>query len=263
MDNRAVGVFDSGVGGLTVVKALREVLPYEDIVYIGDTARVPYGTRSPETIEQFALEVLHKLLEKEVKLVVVACNTVSATSLPQVVQAAGVPVIGVIEPTVQAALRDNQIQKIGVIGTPATIKTGIYQRKIAQMGEGVGVMAKATPLLVPIVEEGYHEHEVATVMVAEYLGAMKEAGIQALILGCTHYPALKTAIAAFLGDGVRIIDSAEPTAVAVKERLEKQGLLSDTPQATQIYFTSDSPEQSMRLAEVLLGETVKMEKIEV
>jgi len=262
MDKRAIGVFDSGLGGLTVVKAIRQELPHESVIYIGDTARVPYGTRSAETVKQFALEVAQRLIKEKVKVVVVACNTVSALALPAIRKLVPVPVLGVIEPTVERALKTTRTKQIGVIGTAATMGSGVYQKVIQHLDPGVKVTAKAAPLLVSIVEEGLWQHPVAKLMVEEYLQFVKENDqIDTLILGCTHYPVLMPVIEDYLGERVEIIDSAEPTAEALKKLLNEEGLMADGAKPVQLLFTSDNPNKSGKLAEALLGERVELKQI--
>ena len=202
-DNRArpIGVFDSGIGGLTVLKALVELLPHEDFIYLGDTARLPYGTKSREVIVQYSRENTGFLLAKGIKLLVVACNTASAVALDEIARETVVPVAGVIEPGAQAALRATRSGKIGVIGTEATIASGAYTRALQRMRPGVEIYTRPCPLLVPLVEEGWTEGEVAERTVAYYLESLKQSGIDTLLLGCTHYPLLSAMFARVLGAG--------------------------------------------------------------
>ena len=262
MDKRAIGVFDSGLGGLTVVKAIRQVLPHESVIYIGDTARVPYGTRSAETIKQFALEVTQRLMREKVKVVLVACNTISALALPEIRKLVKVPVLGVIEPTVKRALETTHTKRIAVVGTTATIGSGVYQIMIKHLDPEVQVTAKATPLLVPIVEEGLWQHPVAKLMVEEYLQFVKDNHqIDTLILGCTHYPVLTSVMENYLGKGVLVVDSARPTAEVLKRLLKENNLMADGAKPVELLFTSDNPSKSGKLAEALLGERVELKQI--
>src|SRR4051812_1052382 len=189
-DSRPIGVFDSGIGGLTVVKALRDLLPAEHIIYLGDTARVPYGSRSPSTVERYSLEIATMLMERNAKMVVVACNTVSSVALPQLEQALPVEVIGVIRPGAEAALQQSQTNHIGVIGTRATIRSGAYERTLKELDPSVQVTSRACPLLVPLIEEGLLRDPVTDQMIARYVEPMLAQGIDTLVLGCTHYPLL-------------------------------------------------------------------------
>jgi glutamate racemase len=212
MDDRPIGVFDSGVGGLTVVKELRARLPGEDIVYYGDTARVPYGNKSIPVIRRFSLEIARFLEEMRVKMLVVACNTASAMALDYVRRQTILPVVGVIEPGVRAALREPHSSRIGVIGTAGTIRSEAYQQRLRRFREGCEVFAKPCPLFVPLVEENLLDSPITRLTLEMYLGELRALDLQALILACTHYPLLKPLIAEFFGPGVRLIDSAEETA---------------------------------------------------
>jgi glutamate racemase len=220
-----IGVFDSGVGGLTVVRQLHRVLPGEDIVYLGDTARVPYGTKSPSTVVRFACEDTQFLLRQNVKAVVVACNTCSAWALPMLEKKFAVPVFGVILPGVRAALARTRNQRIGIIGTSATIRSKAYTNGILARCDSARVFARACPLLVPLVEEGWTRHPVTDAVLREYLQPLLRHRIDTLILGCTHYPLLKTAIRKVAA--VALVDSAESCALYVRERLGHLKLLAE------------------------------------
>ena len=218
-DLRPIGVFDSGVGGLTVVKALRELLPNENIFYLGDTARVPYGGKSASTVERYSIEMTDLLVAENVKAVVIACNSASAVALPKLEETLAVPVIGVIKPGAQAALAATRNQHVGVIGTRATIKSGAYERELRALNPQVRVSACACPLLVPLIEEGWLEDELTDRVIARYLGPLVHQGIDTLVLGCTHYPLLVHAISRALPKTVRLVDSARNCAMAVKKLL--------------------------------------------
>ncbi len=223
-DSRAIGVFDSGIGGLTVVKALRDLLPNENIFYLGDTARVPYGPKSPETVQRYAVELAQMLTGKNAKAMVVACNTVSSVALPLLTKKFSVPVIGVIEPGARAALHATRNRHIGVIGTQATIRSGAYDKALRATDNEVRVSSRACPLLVPLIEEGLLNDDVTDRMIVRYLEPLLADGIDTLVLGCTHYPLLTDAIARVLRDQIMLVDSAQNCACAVEEMLDRQSL---------------------------------------
>ena len=221
---RPIGVFDSGIGGLTVVRALRELLPNEKIFYLGDTARVPYGGKSATTVERYSLEITAMLLEENCKTIVVACNTASALALPKLEATSPVTVTGVIRPGAAAAVATTRNGHIGVIGTRATIKSGAYERAIRSLDDKVQISARACPLFVPLIEEGWLESEITDRIVRQYLEPLVQDGIDTLVLGCTHYPLLREAIGRFLGDNVKLVDSAQNCAKAVRDLLEAEKL---------------------------------------
>ena len=223
-DARPIGVFDSGIGGLTVVKALRNLLPNENIFYLGDTARVPYGPKSPETVQRYAIELAGMLMGKDAKALVVACNTVSSVALPLLTQKFPVPVIGVIEPGARAALQVTRNRHVGVIGTRATIRSGAYEKALRAADDNVRVSSRACPLLVPIIEEGLLNDDVTDQMIMRYLEPMLADGIDTLVLGCTHYPLLTNAIARAVKRQVMLVDSAQNCAKAVEETLDQRSL---------------------------------------
>ena len=216
---RPIGVFDSGIGGLTVVKALRDRLPNETILYLGDTARVPYGPKSPETVRRYALELAQMLMQKNAKALVVACNTVSSVALPLLTRKFSVPVIGVIEPGARAALQATRNRHVGVIGTRATIRSGAYEKALRATDNNVRVSSRACPLLVPLIEEGLLDDDVTDQVIVRYLEPLLADGIDTLVLGCTHYPLLSAAIARVLGGEIALVDSAQNCAIAVQEIL--------------------------------------------
>src|SRR5438132_974967 len=223
-NSHPIGVFDSGIGGLTVVKALRDLLPNEDICYLGDTARVPYGPKSPETVQRYAMELAEMLMRKNAKVLVVACNTVSSVALPLLTKKFSVPVIGVIEPGARAALQATRNRHIGVIGTRATIRSGAYAEALRAADNNVRVSSRACPLLVPLIEEGLLNDDVTDRMIMRYLEPMLADGIDTLVLGCTHYPLLTDAISRMLKRQVMLVDSAQNCARAVEEILDQQSL---------------------------------------
>ncbi len=210
----AIGVFDSGVGGLTVLRAVAERLPGESFLYLGDTARLPYGSKSAGTVQRYALNAATHLVEQGIDLLVVACNTASSYALPELVAAFPVPVVGVVEPGVRAALATGA-HRVGVIGTEGTIRSGSYQSALARLGSEVAVLAQACPLFVPLAEEGWGDHPVTEEVARHYLGPLLEWGAETLILGCTHYPLLQPALARVAGGAVQLVDSASSVAEAI------------------------------------------------
>jgi glutamate racemase len=221
-DSRPIGIFDSGIGGLTVLRALRARLPRERFVYLGDTARLPYGTKSSETVARYALRAGRFLAARDIKLLVVACNTASATALPALAATLPVPVIGVVEPGAAAAAR-RTLGRVGVIGTESTIASGAYTRALLAVRPDLEVTAAACPLFVALAEEGWFDHPVTREVAAIYLAPLAAAGVDTLILGCTHYPLLRAAIAAGIGHGVALVDSAQAVADAVAHTLPCAG----------------------------------------
>ncbi|MFZ4115757.1 MAG: glutamate racemase [Chthoniobacterales bacterium] len=219
-----IGVFDSGVGGLTVVAALQRYLPYEKILYVGDTARVPYGGKSPETITRYSKEIAHLLFEQKAKMIVIACNTASALALPTLKNLYAAPIQGVIEPGAAAAVKATRNGIIGVIGTRATIASNAYQEALHRLSPEAHIISLACPLLVPLAEEGLFEDEITNRVLYRYLEPMLSQGIDTLVLGCTHYPLLKNLIARIIGPHVTLVDSAENCALAVESLLIAKGL---------------------------------------
>ncbi|MDQ6625286.1 MAG: glutamate racemase [Verrucomicrobiota bacterium] len=226
-DRRPIGVFDSGIGGLTVVSALRRLLPNESIYYVGDTARVPYGGKSATTVQRYSLEIASLLLSERAKTIIVACNTASALALDLLEERLPVAVTGVIKPGAAAAHAATRNEHIGVIGTRATIKSGAYERALLELNPNVRVTARACPLLVPLIEEGRLESEITDQVLLEYLQPLLDHGVDTLVLGCTHYPLLRPAIARLLGDSVTLVDSAENCAEAIRALLSRGNLQAD------------------------------------
>lgn len=245
MDKRPIGVFDSGLGGLTAVRQLRRVLPGEDIVYFGDTGRVPYGSRAHDTIVQYARQDIRFLLSQDVKFIIAACGTVSSTFPPEEAAKLPVPYTGVVGAASRAAVAATRNRKIGIIGTAATIRSGSYAAVIRDMMPDVEITAKACPLFVPLVENGYVNdgNPVTRLIIEEYLTQVRDAGIDTLILGCTHYPLLKKMIGDFMGDSVTLIDPGKLTAIATARALEDLGLASGRRDGGTVrFFVSDTPE---------------------
>ena len=257
MSDRAIGVFDSGIGGLTVLKALVELMPAEDFIYLGDTARLPYGTKSAEVIVRYSRENTEFLLAKGIKLLVVACNTASAVALDQIAGQTSVPVVGVIEPGAREAARLSRSGKIGVIGTEATIASGAYTATIRRLRPRAEIYTRACPLLVPLVEEGHLDNAIAEQIVAHYLESLKRSGIDTLLLGCTHYPLLTEVIQRALGAGVRIVDSASTTAAAVRERLAALRMRRKSGRGAQSFFVTEVPDRFVRVGRRFIGPQVE------
>jgi glutamate racemase len=261
-------VFDSGLGGLTAVRELRRLLPGEDIVYFGDTGRVPYGSRSRETIIKYARQDVAFLNTFDLKAIVIACGTVSTTALEVLRGENRIPVLGVVEPAAQAAAQASRNGKIGLIGTEASIRSGAYERALAQLRPQAQVFPKACPLFVPLVENGRFRpgDPVAELVVAEYLDPLKQAGIDTLVMGCTHYPLLRGAVAAFLGPQVTLIDAGGACARQVAQLLNSADALNARPTGGQRrYFVSDSVDGFARLASLFLGEDVaeQVEQVDI
>ena len=252
MKHRPIGIFDSGVGGLTVLSAIEKILPYEDIVYFGDTARVPYGNKSKSTIMKFSTENILFLLEKKVKVVVIACNTSSSLALEYLKNVFNVPIIGVIEAGVNKALRISSRRKIGVIGTKSTIGSKSYEKEVFKKDKNISMIFQNCPLFVPLVEEGLLSGKIVKEIVEMYLKNFKKEKIDTLILGCTHYPLLKQEINAYL-EGVSIVDSAKEVASHTKDVLLNENLLNDIKRKSEKrFYVSDEPEGFSKLAELFL-----------
>lgn len=248
-----IGIFDSGVGGLTVLDALRRRLPGEDFLYLGDTARLPYGTKSAATVTRYALNAAAHLASAGVKLLVVACNTASSAALEVLEEASPVPVVGVVEPGVRAALAAGA-RRVGVIGTEGTVRSGAYQRALERLGDGVEVRAVPCPLLVPLAEEGWGDHPITDQVAALYLTPLLEWDVEALILACTHYPVLRPSLARVAGPEVRLVDSA--TAVADTVARDHAGLLRrDRSEGGAVHLRlTDASERFVRIATSILGD---------
>jgi glutamate racemase len=261
-----IGLFDSGIGGLTVLRQIRRYLSEEDLIYLGDTARVPYGTKSPATVIRFACENTQFLVGQPVKAVVVACNTASAWALGALEKRFAVPVFGVIIPGACAALERTRCNRIGVIGTKATIRSQAYNRVIADRNRHAEVFAQACPLLVPLVEEGWTAHDVTRAVLREYLEPLLRRGIDTLVLGCTHYPLLKRVIREVVGSEVALVDSAESCARFVRGNLEQLGLLraSTGREGSVRSYVTDESEHFTKLASRFVGSPIPpAEKVEL
>ncbi len=265
MDNRSIGVFDSGLGGLTAVKQIMQELPGESVVYFGDTGRVPYGTRSRETIIKYSKNDVNFLLEKDVKMILIACGTASSAALCALKDEYDIPIIGVVEPAVDAALGVVRNGKIGVIGTVGTIKSGSYESLLKSKNPELLIYTKACPLFVPLVENGHFDTEVARLVIAEYLEEIKKAGVDTLILGCTHYPLLKKNISEYMGENVTLIDAGAEAAKALSAQLEENGLCSGEKKAEYHYYVSDNTDGFESLGGLFLEKKIdgQVEKIDI
>jgi glutamate racemase len=265
MNPRPIGVFDSGIGGLTVVRELLHQLPHESLVYFGDTARVPYGNKSPETVRRYSREIAGYLLGQDVKMIVVACNTASAHALEDLQRACAVPVEGVVGPGARAAARHTRTGRIGVIGTAGTMASGAYARAIRAGAPEAYVVERACPLFVPLVEEGWLDHPATKLIAHEYLDPLTDERIDTLVLGCTHYPLLRKVIGAVMGPGVTLVDSAEATAAVVVERLQERGLLG-APSGNGIdhFFVTDSSDRFREVGSRFLGREIeRLEQVDL
>lgn len=260
MNSLPIGIFDSGVGGLTVLREIRRRLPAERLVYLGDTARVPYGNKSPATVERYAIEDTQFLMSKGVKMIVVACNTASALAAPALRrQFPDLPVMGMIGPGARAAVSATRSRRIGVIATAATVGSGAYESRIRETLAAAGddgqmvIHSQACPLFVPLVEEGETESEIARLVAAKYLNPLKAEGIDTLVLGCTHYPLLKSVIAATMGPDVTLVDSAEAAAMETAQHLEQHGMLCGEGTGGEHFYVTDAARRFHRIAESFLG----------
>jgi glutamate racemase len=262
VNEHAIGIFDSGVGGLTVLQQVRHLLPGENLIYLGDTARVPYGTKSPDTVRKYAVEAANFLIQQQVKMVVVACNTASSVALELLQHRLDVPVVGVIEPGAQRAMSLTQCGVVGVIGTEGTVSSDAYPQALRQIKPSVEVVSAACPLFVPLAEEGWAEHEVALLAAREYLAPLLASKIDTLVLGCTHYPLLKPTLSRLLPDSIRMVDSAEETARMVAQLLAEHGWLNDQVQGGWQFYVTDVPHRFVRVGEAFLGtELTNVERV--
>ena len=251
MDNRSIGIFDSGLGGLTAVKEIMDIMPNENLIYFGDTGRVPYGTRSQETIIKYSLDDIRFLESFDVKLIVVACGTVSSVALPIIGKTCKTPIIGVVEAASEAALAATKNNRIGIIGTPGTVGSHAYSAYILNKNPNIKTFSRACPLFVPLVENGHFNTPVAKLAIEEYLEEIKKENVDTLILGCTHYPLLADAIAQYMGGGVTLINSGAEIAKSIKSNFEN--LLHEPSEKSEYrYFVSDTVEPFVRLASSFL-----------
>jgi glutamate racemase len=262
MNNQPIGICDSGIGGLSVAKEIIKQLSNENIIYIGDTARVPYGVRNRETITKFAKELINFLINKDVKMIVVACNTISSICLPELQEISPVPLIGVIKPTVNQVV-NLKTKTVGVIGTRATINSKSYETEINLLYKTISIFSQACPLFVPLVEEGFTHHEATKIIARKYLKAFKNKKLDALILGCTHYPMIKNIIQEIVGNKVKIIDSAHPVTKELIKLLEINKLRANISNATRHFFFTDITPQTEKTVNIFFEGKLpgKLEKI--
>lgn len=261
----AIGIFDSGIGGLTVVREVIRQLPDERIIYFGDTARVPYGPKSPDTVRRYSREISEFLMSQDVKAIVVACNTATAHALPSLQREFSLPVIGVVEPGARAAVAASRRGELGVIGTAGTIGSGAYERAIKEIAPNAHILARACPLFVPLVEEGWLDTPATRLIAREYLAPMKAGGVDTLVLGCTHYPLLKPLLAELLGPDVVLIDSAQETAAETARVLGARQLLAPSnghgwrrsSAVPHRFVASDAPDHFLRLGQRFLGSAIE------
>lgn len=254
INNKSLGIFDSGIGGLTVVSQIIKVLPYENIVYFGDTARVPYGAKSEQVIIDYSLQIANFLLSKNIKILIIACNTATAVALDFLSSKYDIPIIGVVKPGAKQAAKSTKLKKIGVIGTYTTIRSDVYSKEIKMIDNNITVLSKPCPLFVPLVEEGWLEHPVTKIVAKEYLKPLVNSGIDTLVLGCTHYPLIRNVIQNTVGPKIKLIDSAESTALEVVKTLNEfklQNTLHQTPNYQ--FYVSDFPHRFDEIGTSFLG----------
>jgi glutamate racemase len=261
VNTRPIGIFDSGVGGLTVVDKVSRLLPNERIIYFGDTARVPYGNKSPEAVTRFSKEIVKFLLKFKVKLIIVACNTASSLSLDSLKRSFRVPILGVVKPGTEEALKITKPGRIGVIGTEATISSNAYRRRLKSADKSCFVAQKACPLFVSLAENNWLKGDIAVRIAKKYLRDVLEKRIDTLILGCTHYPLLKNTIRKVAGKNVKLVDSSASVAKYTKRLLEKNGLLNNAKRGSARFFVSDDTKSFAKLAKVFLGKGIKAKKV--
>jgi len=265
--NKPIGVFDSGMGGLTVMKALMSLLPNEELIYLGDTARLPYGSKSPETVKRYAVQCARALLRYDIKMLVIACNTASATALGDLSQAlAPTPVIGVIEPGAEAAVQAARSGRIAVLATEGTVKGGAYARAIHARNPQAQVTQKACPLFVPLAEEGVTQGQIPELIAGMYLQPIFEDEANSpdcLVLGCTHFPVLRDVIAKVAGPGAKLVDSAATTAAAVQKLLAEKNLNRDEPAVPPRFLSTDAPERFARVGQIFLGTPIPPKSVEL
>lgn len=265
MDNRPIGIFDSGVGGLTVVKQIIKVLPNEELVYFGDTARVPYGSKSKSTVNKFSEQIIRFLKTKNVKAIVIACNTVSSNCYESLSATfPELPIMEVVTPGVESCLAVTKNKRVGLIGTQGTVSSGAYERRLKNADSEIQVFKKACPLFVPLAEEGWTNNEIAKLTVKEYLSELVNKDIDSIILGCTHYPILKQCIGEFVGEKVTIVDPAKVTALKLKEYLHNNNMLSEnTKEGKRQFYVSDTYANFDNVCKIVLKDTCQAEKVDI
>jgi glutamate racemase len=254
---RAIGIFDSGVGGLTVARAIADALPGEHLVYLGDTARYPYGTKSAETVRRYSMENAQFLLDKGIKMLVVACNAASSVAVETLSQQLDLPVVGVIEPGARAAVASTRNKKVGVIGTDVTIASGSYTTLLRRLDPDLEIYTRACPLFVPLAEEGWTDNEVARATASLYLTSLRRSGIDTLVLACTHYPLLADVIGSVMGTKVALVDSARTTADVVRQTLTRYGLGRRSTRGSVSFFVTDVPDPFVKVGSRFFGPRVE------
>ncbi|MEI6241791.1 MAG: glutamate racemase [Chlamydiota bacterium] len=257
MRTKSIGIFDSGIGGLSVFRQVVELLPNESVIYFGDTARVPYGNRDPETIIQYAMECADFLVSQDVKMLVVACNTICAYAFEALQNRFSLPIVGVIDSGLKTLLQTTKNEKVGILGTTATISSGIYPRKIGACNPQIQVHSVATPLFVPLVEEGFIEHKAVDLIVEEYLSALKKENIDSILLACTHYPFLRKVIEKCVGNKIVVKDASEACAIEVSHELVKRGLATTATEAHYLFFVSGEAKKFQKMGEKFLGRNIE------
>jgi len=267
MDNRAIGVFDSGLGGLTVFKEIIEQLSGESVIYFGDSGRAPYGTKSRETVIKYTLQNIRFLMSQDIKMIVIACNTMSAHSYELVKKNIDIPIIEVIGSGAAAGVAETRNKKLGIIGTSATINSGAYQKAVNKLDSSIEIVQRACPLFVPLVEEGreWWENDISFRIAEEYLLPLKDTGVDTLVLGCTHYPLLKATISKVMGENVKLVNSAMEVTRVVKQTILDNNIQRDPCYKPEYhYYTSDSVEKFELLCSIILGKTVNSaEKVDI
>lgn len=261
MDTRPIGIFDSGVGGLTVLTELRKKLPNENYIYIGDTKRFPYGSKSKETIIQISKRIVDTLISKKVKLIVIACGTATSQALEELKQIYNIPIIGIIEPTVENQMNET-VKKVGVIATRGTIRSKVWETTICKKNPSIAILSKETPLLAPMAEEGWIENEVARSAIKEYMKDWKEENLDALILGCTHYPLFEKLLRKELGDKIKIINTGKEIAKSLEQYLKENDLKNEGIGTEEIYLT-DTESNFLNVAKKLFHKEIKIQKIDL
>ncbi len=257
MDKRPIGVFDSGLGGLTCVKEIMKIMPGEDVIYFGDTGRVPYGSREKDTLLKYVRQDIRFLETFDIKMIIIACGTASSAALPWISSEFGTEIIGVVEPAAKAAVKATKTGRIGVLGTSGTVKSGKYIEYIKSISPDAEVFQKACPMFVPLVENGYAQSSVTRVFAEEYLAEIKSRDVDTLILGCTHYPLLKSVIGEIMGEGVALIDSGAAAADFALEQLKEKENLNEQKVGNYSYFVSDSAEEFARLGGMFLSRPIE------
>ena len=265
MDKRPIGVFDSGLGGLTCVKEIMRIMPGEDVIYFGDTGRVPYGTRGADTIVKYVRQDIRFLQSFDIKMIIIACGTASSAALPWLADEITTEIAGVVEPAAMLAMKATKNKKIGVLGTAGTIRSGKYPEYIKKLNPEIDVVQKACPMFVPLVENGYAKSDVTRTIATEYLEEMKAAGVDTLVLGCTHYPLIKDTIREIMGEDVTLIDSGASAANWAYDMLKKKEMLSDNTKGKLRYFVSDSTDDFARLGSLFLEQEIceSVERIDI